>query len=163
MGVPIPSYALLALMYHTWYLYARTRSSAYVRAFWPYVYTFVAAGLRDEGERCWSKSTERREAGCRAPRQMRRRVSIASVLQRNWSVICVRAGPVVTLLFLSCFFSPRFPPLLYPSLNASFISARSSATTTVVFQRASPCLAFANASSSPYRGANARFPLRIYL
>ena len=86
-------------MYCTWYLYAHTsawpRTDARLPRCWC---TSGATGSSGERGRSRANRTEPLEAGCRAPRQMRRRVSIASVLQRNWSVICVRAGPVVTLL-----------------------------------------------------------------
>lgn len=61
----------------------------------------------DERSRAAARIADRREAGCRVPRQMRPRVSIASVPKWSWSVICVGAGPSrITLLFPSCFTPP---------------------------------------------------------
>lgn len=89
--------------------FAHACRSAYECEHSRYSYRFAATGSPYESRRSCANTAERREAGCRAPRQMRLQVSIASVLQRNWSVICVRAGPVVTLLFsLSLVYSSVF-------------------------------------------------------
>lgn len=76
---------------------------------------------RSGGEHCRAAAeiAERRGAGCRTPRQMRPRVSIASVPKWSWSVICVGAGPSRIILLSPLFYLRSLSPILFIS---SFLS-----------------------------------------
>lgn len=91
---------------------------------WIRAYTFVpTSGRGTERRRVATETAERRGAGCRVSRQMRPRVSIASVPKWSWSVICVRAGPgslAPPLLYLSLYLSlPPSPSSLFLSIYLS--------------------------------------------